>query len=217
MLFSELTEVLDPEPHPAALNMAIDEVLLRHAAAPILRVYRWAQPAVSFGYFLKYEEVAASWPGRDLVRRWTGGGVVPHGDDLTYTLIVPRTFPVFQMTAADSYRAIHECVAKLCGSDVGLAGAAARKVSEHCFENAVQYDVLAAGEKVAGAAQRRTKYAMLHQGSIQLGSAANRLRHKLREAFSAGGTQRDLSAEELRDAAELAAGKYSSDAWMRRF
>ena len=49
MIFAALTEVLDPEPHNAALNMALDEVLLASCTAPLLRVYRWAQPAVSFG------------------------------------------------------------------------------------------------------------------------------------------------------------------------
>ncbi len=217
MLFPDLIEVLDPVPHGAALNMAIDEVLLRHAALPILRVYRWARPAVSFGYFLKYEDVARAWPERELVRRWTGGGIVPHGDDLTYTLIVPRTSAMFRMTAAESYRAIHKCIADLCGSGVELAGAAAPKISEHCFENAARSDVLADGEKIAGAAQRRTKYAMLHQGSIQLASAAGALHHRLRAAFSAGADQREITGEELRDAAELAVEKYGSDAWMRRF
>ena len=59
MIFDELTEVADPEPHDAALNMAIDEVLLRHATAPLVRVYRWAHPAVSFGCFGKFAVEAA--------------------------------------------------------------------------------------------------------------------------------------------------------------
>ena len=45
MLFEKMTEVLDPEPHGAALNMAIDEALLRTATEPLLRIYRWARPA----------------------------------------------------------------------------------------------------------------------------------------------------------------------------
>ena len=33
---------------------------------------------------------------REIVRRWTGGGVVPHGDDLTYSVIIPAQSPVFR-------------------------------------------------------------------------------------------------------------------------
>jgi lipoate-protein ligase A len=92
-LFDHLCEVHDPEPHAAALNMAIDEALLRTAREPLLRIYRWARPAVSFGYFGKWADVHRAWPEREAVRRWTGGGIVPHGDDLTYSLIVPREHP----------------------------------------------------------------------------------------------------------------------------
>src|SRR4051812_17684515 len=135
MLFNELTEILDAEPHEAALNMALDEALLRGAGTPLLRVYRWASAAVSFGYFGKYSAVAARWPGRDLVRRWTGGGEVPHGSDCTYTLIVPRAHPFCRLNAAESYRIIHAQIAELL--DAELAETAMPAISGACFENAV--------------------------------------------------------------------------------
>jgi hypothetical protein len=116
VLFDHLLEVHDPEPHAAALNMAIDEALLRAAREPILRIYRWEQPAVSFGYFGKWAEVQRTWPEREAVRRWTGGGIVPHGDDLTYSLIVPRAHPFALLGPLESYRAIHEALAAALGS-----------------------------------------------------------------------------------------------------
>src|ERR1700722_14928864 len=108
MLFEAIIEIIDPAPHAAPLNMAIDEALLHAASEPILRVYRWIRPAVSFGYFGRFDDVAEAWPGREMVRRWTGGGVVAHGEDITYTLIVPRGLPFFQNSARESYRLIHE-------------------------------------------------------------------------------------------------------------
>src|SRR6187402_3922001 len=96
----------DPEPHEAALNMAIDEVLLRTVPGPLLRVYRWTRPAVSMGYFDRIIDAEALADGRDLVRRWTGGGLVEHGEDVTYTLIVPRQHPLCTQSAAESYRLI---------------------------------------------------------------------------------------------------------------
>ena len=170
VLFEHLTEVLDREPHDAPLNMAIDEVLLCRAITPQLRVYRWSAPAVSFGYFVASKDVAAQWPQRELVRRWTGGGAVPHGDDLTYTLVVPRSCAFFSLPLADSYRAIHERIASLL-PDSRMSERTDPKTSDACFENFAQHDVMIDGRKIAGAAQRRTREGLLHQGSIQCDAA----------------------------------------------
>ena len=62
--------------------MAVDEVLLRNATGrrlPLLRVYTWVRPAVSFGYFQEFPACLAA--KYDSVRRLTGGGVVYHGDE----------------------------------------------------------------------------------------------------------------------------------------
>src|SRR5688572_2548223 len=79
VIFSALTLLLDGIPHTGPVNMAMDEVLARTTSIPLLRVYRWSDNSVSFGYFGEYRAVAEHWPGRPLVRRWTGGGEVPHG------------------------------------------------------------------------------------------------------------------------------------------
>jgi lipoate-protein ligase A len=220
MLFDELTEVLDPEPHAAALNMAIDEVLLTHATGPLLRIYRWAHRAVSFGYFGKIAEVEPVWPERELVRRWTGGGIVPHGEDVTYTLIVPRTHPFFQQPVEESYCAVHQHIGALLigqGSRVHIAPAAAAKVSNDCFENPARYDLIAETGKIAGAAQRRTRAGLLHQGSVQGGEALGDLRLRLAPAFGTSLVSRILTAEELAEAQTLAAQKYATVPWLRRF
>ena len=73
--------------------MSLDEALLCACAtaAPVLRFYRWARPAVSLGY----RQSAPAWLARaeplgvDTVRRATGGGTVVHVGDLTYSVIVP--------------------------------------------------------------------------------------------------------------------------------
>jgi lipoate-protein ligase A len=217
MLFAELTEVLDPEPHPAALNMAIDEALLCSARTPLLRIYRWVRPAVSFGYFEKFTDLGKLTRGREAVRRWTGGGVVLHGEDLTYTLIVPARQAFAQLPARESYRRIHERLAAALQGDgiaAALAPSAAPKVSHSCFENAAEADVLAGDRKIAGAAQRRTRHGLLHQGSIQGGVFVG---FSLGEVFGDVRTRRELDRDECAAAAELAAMKYGTDAWLRRF
>jgi lipoyl(octanoyl) transferase len=215
-----LTEIADPEPHGAALNMAIDEVLLREARAPLLRIYRWARPAVSFGYFGKLAEVECAWPGRELVRRWTGGGVVPHGDDFTYTLIVPADDSFARLPARDSYRQIHEIIAAALGEigcAVSVALGAQEKVSNECFENAVESDLIAPGGKVAGAAQRRSNWGLLHQGSIQLAGLDADFAKLFSAMLAPEILRRELTLDQIAAAREVAARKYAMKSWLERF
>ncbi|HEX4085740.1 MAG TPA: hypothetical protein VHY22_12570 [Chthoniobacteraceae bacterium] len=204
----------DPEPHGAALNMAIDEVLLAEVSAPVLRVYRWERPAVSFGYFEAWAPVRESYAGRDAVRRWTGGGVVPHGADFTYSLLIPRGLAE---AAGRCYEVIHAAL-RAALAEAGIhampAVADAEKRSRACFENPVTHDVVIAGRKVAGAAQRRTRAGLLHQGSVQgLG---------LPERFGAIFAARLACRVHLFDpgtpaeALELAARKYGTREWLER-
>ena len=207
-----MIEVLDPEPHDAAMNMAIDETLLRAATSPTLRIYRWARPAVSFGYFGKWADVVRAWPDREIVRRWTGGGVVPHGEDVTYSIIVPRAHSFFAVGPRESYRAIHECVARVIDS-ASLALTAAPQISVACFENPVEHDVLVANRKVAGAAQRRSKSGLLHQGSIQcVGIAAS----ALAETLSLHVFRLPLAPDILAEAIELSQDRYATEKWTLR-
>ena len=215
MLFADLLQVLDPEPHGAALNMALDEALLRTACAPLLRIYLWERPAASFGYFGAWQEAARAWPGRELVRRWTGGGIVPHGEDVTYTLIIPRGHPFYACSPRESYRSIHAAIASAIGAG-SLAPSAAPKISEACFENAAQHDVLLAGRKIAGAAQRRTRLGLLHQGSIQPVEDRARISAGLGSVLASQISTIALSPEIRTLAAEIAAERYQQDAWKQR-
>ena len=219
MLFENLREVLDPEPHAAALNMAIDEALLAGASEPLLRVYGWRQPAVSFGYFGKHGEISVAWPTRELVRRWTGGGVVPHGDDVTYSLLVPAGHPIARLGPLESYQAIHEALAQWFATrGIGASlTTGAPKISEECFANPAPHDVLAGGNKIAGAAQRRTRQGLLHQGSIQRVPGMDQWRDALSSAFCSRVESRSISAEEIDAAQLLVESKYGREEWLRRW
>ena len=228
-LFSSLEVIDDPQPRGAPLNMAVDEALLDHLAdTPVLRIYRWARPAVSFGYFDELAPVTARFPGRDLVRRWTGGGVVEHGQDLTYSLLVPRTQALTALRAEESYRVLHEIVGTalaaagtrlptLHGTSLATASVAR---SRACFVNPVRFDLLLADEKIAGAAQRRTRRGWLHQGSIQITEDAAGIYERLRQTLPAAlGTEirsRAISPGEEAGALALELRKYGTDAWLRR-
>ena len=110
MLFEQLLIYEDRAPVSAAMNMAIDEALLEHCTCPALRFYGWRGPSLSFGYFGKFADIARETKDRDLVRRWTGGGSVLHGQDLTYSLVTPASDPASGEGPTAIYAAIHGAI-----------------------------------------------------------------------------------------------------------
>jgi lipoate-protein ligase A len=161
----------DFEPRPAALQMAVDEVLLRTISAPLLRVYRWAAPCITLGYFEPYALAAQSSGGREVTRRWTGGGSVEHGTDWPYSILIPATHPFAHEPAIGSYHRIHSALAACLNTltpPATLAASSSEKISSACFENPVRHDLVQDGRKIAGAGQKRTRFGLLHQGSVQL-------------------------------------------------
>src|SRR5437870_10470150 len=108
--FGALTVYRDLTPHSAAMNMAIDEAVLETAVIPTIRFYRWQSPALSFGYFGKFSDVAIYQGERDLIRRWTGGGIVFHGNDLTYSIVIPASDAVFTETTMFIYERTHRAL-----------------------------------------------------------------------------------------------------------
>ena len=237
--FGELVVLDDFVPHPAALNMAVDEVLLDGlGSAAVLRCYRWSREAVSFGCFGKSAAVRADHPGAERVRRWTGGGIVEHGRDFTYTLLVPRAWPLAALPASECYRLIHGAVASALAAvgwqEIESASPArapgdadAAPFLKPCFANPVAHDLLVSNRKVAGGAQRRTRRGLLHQGSIQgaahddlsWGSRWRDLRDSLAAALArkTGHAHCPVSAATLEAAHRLASSKYGNDAWTQRF
>lgn len=165
--------VVSSERHPFAWNMAVDEALLEaipRLGKPVLRFYGWTEPAASFGYFQRYSDVERLTPLRPLVRRPTGGGIVPHDADWTYSAAFPTAHEWYSLAAIESYRRIHEWIrsafARL-NTSVELAPCCLSSGPGQCFAGYEKFDVLWRGRKIAGAAQRRRKDGLLIQGSVQ--------------------------------------------------
>jgi lipoyl(octanoyl) transferase len=210
----------DPVPRAGALNMAIDEVLMGTASSAMLRFYRWSEPSVSFGYFDTFEEAQSFADGRSLVRRWTGGGIVPHGDDLTYSIVIGANEPAYRLSSPEVYRRIHEAIAAALlanGVRAVVASQPAPRISAACFANPVAADLLLEGRgKIAGAAHRRTRRGLLHQGSIQREHLGGEFRSGVASALSEQVEEYQLGGAFLREAENLATEKYASESWLRR-
>jgi len=212
------------------MNMSIDEASLETVRIPTIRFYGWRSPALSFGYFGKFSDVVTCAVERNLVRRWTGGGIVFHGEDLTYSIVIPANDSVFDKSSIAIYERIHRALAHALnksgqravivgGVDPGgmtLSKQAAVSGSDYnCFTNPVRADVMMNGSKIAGAAQRRTRRGLLQQGSIQGFVMETDLAQKFAQALSANCSEFEINEEVLQRARELARQKYGTESWLR--
>jgi lipoyl(octanoyl) transferase len=218
-LFASLDVYHDIASRSAALNMAMDEALLATAEIPRIRFYQWDHPALSFGYFGNFTEVAARSRERDIVRRWTGGGIVFHGDDLTYSIMIPAADPAFSKSSMSIYEKIHDAIRAAFaanGRSVELAINGAPKISDSCFANPVRADVLSNGRKIAGAAQRRTRRGLLQQGSIQGVDLAKNFADQFANELCSDCYRKTLDENVIARAHEIAEQKYAAASWLKR-
>lgn len=168
-----------------AMNMALDEALLESVAAgqsaPILRLYGWAPPTVSLGYFQRgsgtVNLTACREYGYDVVRRSTGGRAVLHDREVTYAVIAPNHNQVFSGGICDNYHVIAQGLLAMVrsfgipaeiagGRQKALQGSAA--THNVCFFSPAYSELVYAGCKLIGSAQRRLGNAFLQHGSIPL-------------------------------------------------
>jgi lipoate-protein ligase A len=165
--------------HPASYNMGLDRHLLDLCEAgpdeAFLRFYTWAPPALSLGRFEPEGAVdlaRARRDGVDIVRRPTGGRIVLHSQDLTYTVVMPRE-P--RASVLDTYLELAQCIVAglaALGAKVELARGPLEKSAAKvrpCFLSAMRHEITHAGRKLVGSAQLVGRRAVLQHGSIPLG------------------------------------------------
>ena len=216
----------DAQARCGTLNMAIDEALLRSISElPILRFYSWSRPSVSFGYFESLADAQRAFPPAqgstlDYIRRWTGGGIVDHRIDLTYTLAIPRSHPMATLRGAESYSIIHQIVAdalKLQGVKCTVIAENTGAGSHACFENPVAYDIVTpTGAKLAGAGQKRSRYGLLHQGSVVGIKNLSQWQHDFSQCLSQAASPWTPSATTLEMASTLNQEKYATPEWLNK-
>ena len=227
-LFASLKIYHDVAPHSAVMNMAIDEAVLEAIVGPTIRFYHWGSPALSFGYFGKFSDVAIYAGERDLVRRWTGGGIVFHGEDLTYSIVIPASDPGFDESSLMIYEKVHRALCEALvkagqravvagdADNGGFAAATPATSGYNCFANPVHADVMMDGRKIAGAAQRRTRRGLLQQGSIQGITMKTDLTQKFAQALSADCSEFEVNEQIFQRARELAQQKYGTASWLKK-
>lgn len=189
--------ILDTGVASAEDNMKQDLALLEGLSisnSPTLRFYQWEAHAATYGYFIEpfvlLNQQSVHQRGLQLARRPTGGGLVFHLTDFTFSLVIPASYSAYSSNTLESYAFVNRIVArviyhflknkekrrthpilwtescdpqeKLCLKEEKSATAS------FCMAKPTKYDVVIGGKKIGGAAQRRTRWGFLHQGTISL-------------------------------------------------
>lgn len=178
--------VLKAKKASAKQNMLLDVKLLDEIHpedVPVLHLYDWEFPSVTYGHFIEPTQFFLSEGVKkhhlSIAKRPTGGGIIFHTCDLAFSLVLPSKHPKYSMSTTESYALINQAVAfaiqhwlrkdalfLLLGKN---ALAQSERLSAFCMARPTRCDVTLYGKKVGGAAQRRKKQGLLHQGTISLG------------------------------------------------
>ncbi|MGE5196523.1 MAG: lipoyl protein ligase domain-containing protein [Anaerolineae bacterium] len=178
-------EVFDTGVNTAEENMRIDAHLLetiQERAHPLVHFYEWETDSATYGHFIDPEdflhlEEAARF-GIALARRPTGGGIIFHSFDFAFSVLMPKSFSAFSENTLENYAFVNRATQKALSEFLGIKTALTltpvdldtldTNCKRFCMARPTKYDVMLGGQKVAGAAQRRSKKGLLHQGSISL-------------------------------------------------
>lgn len=168
-------------------NMATDLWLFEefNSCDPIFRHYGWKKEEITFGYgqnwnWVKNQKIVNA---MKLTRRPTGGGIVKHGCDWTYMLILPQGHSSFSIPALDLYEKVHFLIGEalnIQGYATSLMpcpskGSQAKGIPGNCFLEPVGRDLMSedGSSKLAGAAMKRTRKGILIQGTLDLSGFPN--------------------------------------------
>lgn len=197
--------------------MALDEAVQTEspAGALILRVYDWAGEACTFGFSQKYADAAAACkPGIRPVRRATGGGIVHHDGDVTFSLVFPwdRSFAP-EAIYKNIHRGIHQAL-KASGTVNGMWSRRQEGLARDCFARAECADLVdSADRKILGGALRKKGSKGLYQGSLRLKASPETLIEGVTREFGAPSLALETAWFEAGRALEA---KYRSAEWNER-
>jgi lipoyl(octanoyl) transferase len=179
--------LLDSGPNDNYTNMAVDEALLEGFASgssmPILRIYTWRPEAFSIGLSqdpeLELDLKRCAKGNLSFVRRMTGGGVIFHADELTYSIVCAEDTLGKRCFAKETYKNLCSFIInayRYMGLDAQFSLIKDRppKTGWVCFREREKYDIIINGKKIGGNAQRRKRDIIFQHGSIPIKSCMER-------------------------------------------
>lgn len=213
-------------------QMALDEALANSRPDSFcIRFYKWQGIGATFGFAQRILDVEKTLPpgiGQSYTRRPTGGGIVPHLDDLTFSCVFPADGT---LRPAEIYRRLHSAIltelrntglnARLCAKGGSMAPQGPTGAAQ-CFLQPVALDILTDTGKILGGAIRRFGSILLYQGSLQLPDARKRTAELESVILCGVATEWELNWQGHEPEAPVMAGahaltaKYRSAEWIRR-
>ncbi|SMY11228.1 lipoate--protein ligase family protein [Brevibacterium jeotgali] len=170
-------EVVHTPVLPTRLNVALDQQLLAEVDAgrrgPTLRIWEWDDRAVVIGAFQSYTNElhpeGVEEHGVEVVRRVTGGGAMfmEGGNCITYSLYAPREI-VAGLDYTESYAYLDRWVIE-----------ALAKHGVNAWYVPIN-DITSSKGKIGGAAQKRTRNAVIHHATMSYDIDADTMTDVLR-------------------------------------
>ena len=158
--------------------MAVDAGLMaraRDTRESVFRVYEWSRPTLSFGRHEavrgRFDRATLTARGYDAVRRPTGGRVLLHDGDVTYSVTAPTGSAEPMRAAFTRINAVLADALHRLGIDAAPAIVTRRERSpghDACFAAPSAGELVVADRKLVASAQRQEGGALLQHGSILL-------------------------------------------------
>jgi lipoate-protein ligase A len=213
-------------------QMAIDEIIACDKTLEdknFLRFYNWQeQKAITFGYAQRSKSLKEQFDlGYQITRRPSGGGVVYHEGDLTFSVIFTSTDKVEEL-----YKKLHTAIAGELKKYINQVQNYDQKnifkpvengQSKSCFSSPVLDDLMADGKKILGGAIRRFGNRILYQGTLQVSDARTKAEYKeaiktaLEKYFKEESCLEEVSSYLLTQISDKAEQIYKNPAWINKY
>lgn len=167
----------------AIYNMSLDRKIFQRYLEdriPVLRIYSWQTPSFTYGVsqdpqkYIRLSDCAAD--GIGVSQRITGGGVLFHDNEITYSFVCSKEDIGEPEGVLVSYRLICAFLIRFYES-LGIKAQFALETkdfskkktpSDFCGASFEKYDILINNRKIGGNAQKRARQAIFQHGSIPI-------------------------------------------------
>ncbi len=165
----------------AASNMALDEKIFKRYLGDgigVLRLYQWRKPSFTYGFSQDPKSQlnlpACVIDGVEVAKRITGGGILFHDDEITYSFVCSKSDVKEAQGVFVDYRNICKFLLRFyesLGLDPKFA-LEAENFNQRCVPHELcsaayeKYDIVINSKKIGGNAQKRNRQAIFQHGSI---------------------------------------------------